>query len=83
VTLRRSYGSAREAETMRAALSADQGAFVRAKRAGRTLTFRVLAEAPASARATLEDLLACLAAAERTAGLTVGPHDRTGRRARR
>jgi hypothetical protein len=55
---------------LRAALSADQGRFVLAVRRGDELWFAVDAEGPRPARATLDDLLACLAAAERTAGVT-------------
>jgi hypothetical protein len=47
------------------ALAADQPEYVRAERDGPTLRFLVLAPSAASARATIEDLLACLQSAER------------------
>jgi hypothetical protein len=52
------------------ALAPDQGPFVRWERDGARLTFLVDADTPRSARATVEDLLACLGSAERTLGVT-------------
>jgi len=63
--VRRSCGSPAEAERFRVAVAADNPEYVRVTVEGSELVVRVAASAPASARATLEDLLACLGAAER------------------
>jgi len=49
------------------ALRADNPSFVSVEADGREIEVRLTARSAASARATLEDLLACLRAAERTA----------------
>jgi hypothetical protein len=69
VELERSYASEREAEEFRRALEADRPEYLETERVGRTLRFRVSAKGAASARSTLDDLLAALAAAERTRGI--------------
>lgn len=68
--MERTYGSAEEAERLARALAPDQGEFVRCERRGGTLLFEVESETPSTARATVEDLLACLGSAERAAGVT-------------
>ena len=68
--MERTYGSAEEAERLARALAPDQGEFVRCERRGAALAFEIEAESPATARATVEDLLACLGSAERAAGIT-------------
>lgn len=47
----------------------DQQGFVRARRSGRVVTFVIEADSVGSARATADDLLACLTAAERAAAV--------------
>ena len=59
----------REAESIARALAADRPAFLGTTVDGATLRIHLDAPSAESARATLEDLLACLAAAERTIGL--------------
>ncbi len=63
--VRRSCASAAEADRLRAAVAADNPPYVRVAVEGTELVVRVRASSAASARATLEDLLACLSAAER------------------
>jgi hypothetical protein len=65
--VRRACASAAEAERLRAAVAADDPAFVVVSVEGTTLVARVTAGSARSARATLDDLLACLGAAERAA----------------
>jgi hypothetical protein len=67
VDLRRTGRSAREAEALLAAIRADTPDFVALSTDGPTLRIRLAASSAGSARATLEDLLACLQAAERAA----------------
>jgi hypothetical protein len=69
VVVRRRCSDRREAEALRAAVVADNPAYVEVAAEDRDLVVRVSAASAASARTTLEDLLACLKAAERTAGL--------------
>jgi hypothetical protein len=57
-----------EAQRLRAAVAADNPSFVGIDVEGNDLVVRVRSDSPASARATLEDLLACLGAAERAGG---------------
>ena len=66
VELRRRCRTAAEAEALRAAVQVDTPEFVRLAVEGNDLTVGVTAASAASARATLEDLLACLRAAERS-----------------
>lgn len=68
--MRRTFASADEARTLERALAPDQGDFVRWERDGATLTFVVEADSAASARTTVEDLLACLGSAERARGIS-------------
>jgi hypothetical protein len=70
VTLRRRYRSPAEARRLAAALEADQPEDLRWHVRGRVLEFRFDATTPESARATGDDLLAYLSAADRTAHLT-------------
>jgi hypothetical protein len=63
--VRRVCASPTEAARLRAAVVADNPEYVRAEVDGADLVLRVAAPSAASARATLEDLLACLGAAER------------------
>jgi hypothetical protein len=65
VSLRRQYRSPAEARRLAAALEADQPGHLRWSVQGRVLTFDFTAATPESARATGDDLLACLSAAER------------------
>jgi hypothetical protein len=68
VTVRRACVSAAFAERLRAAVAADTPDYVAVTVAGSELRIRLTAPTAASARATLEDLLACLKAAEGAAG---------------
>ena len=70
VRLERRYARAEDAERLERALAPDQGTFVRCERDGVRLAFVVESESPAKARATVDDLLACLGSAERTLGIT-------------
>ncbi len=70
VVLGRRYASPEAAERLWRVLSADQAGFVATRRDGPELEFTVAARDARSARATIDDLLACLAAAERTLGIT-------------
>lgn len=67
MVVRRSCASVEEAHRLRAAVAVDNPAFVRVEVEGTSLVVRVVAASAASARATLDDLLACLHAAERAA----------------
>jgi hypothetical protein len=68
VVLRRRCGSAGEAERLRAAVAADNPPFVRVEVLGDELVVTVPPASAASVRSTVDDLLACLGAAERAAG---------------
>lgn len=63
--VRRSCAGPAEAARLRAAVAADNPPFVRVDVEGTDLVVRVSAASAASVRATLEDLLSCLSAAER------------------
>ena len=69
MTLHRRYPSAAFARRMAAALEADQPAHVQWVVRGSSIQFRFTGATPESARATGDDLLACLTAAEKTAEL--------------
>jgi transcription factor Pcc1 len=71
VTVRRRCRSPGAARSLRDAVSADTPEFVRLELDGSSLVVRLTAPSAASARATLDDLLACLAAAERATGTPV------------
>jgi hypothetical protein len=75
VSLRRRYGSPAEARRLGAALQADQPVHLTWRVRGRVLEFDFTAPTPESARATGDDLLACLSAAERTS--EISPKRRT------
>ncbi len=66
VVVRRACASPAEADRLRRAVAADNPAQVRVTVEGSDLVVRVAAAPAASVRATLDDLLSCLAAAERT-----------------
>jgi uncharacterized protein with PIN domain len=66
VVVRRTCRDRREAETLRAAVVADNPPYVTVTAEGHELVVRLTAPSAASARTTLEDLLACLKVAERT-----------------
>ncbi len=71
VELRRTCASAEEARRLAAAVAVDDPAHVTVVAEGDALLVRVEPASAGSVRATLDDLLACLAAAEaaaRTAG---------------
>jgi hypothetical protein len=65
VVLRRRCPDPGTADALRAAVAADNPEYVTVVRDGADLVIRVTTASPASARLTLEDLLACLSAAER------------------
>ncbi len=66
VLLRRRCADPAEAARLSSAVVADNPEYVRVSAEGPELVVRLTAPSAASARASLEDLLACLAAAERT-----------------
>jgi hypothetical protein len=70
VILRRQYRSPTDARRLAEALAADQPNHLTWRVRGRVLEFRFGASTPESARATGDDLMACLSAAERTAEIT-------------
>ncbi|HEV2317677.1 MAG TPA: KEOPS complex subunit Pcc1 [Thermoplasmata archaeon] len=77
VRLERTYASADAAQRLEKALRADAPPNLVAQVEGATLRFVLTSPTAASARATLEDLLACLAAAEKTLELgSTRPPDR-------
>lgn len=78
VVVRRACDSPAEAERLRRAVVADNPDHVRVHVEGSELVIHVAPAPAASARATLDDLLTCLAAAER-AGADTGaaPRART------
>ncbi len=65
VVVRRDCADAAEARALHGAVAADNPSFVEVSVQGRQLEIRVRATSAASARSTLEDLMACLQAAER------------------
>ncbi|MGA8276336.1 MAG: KEOPS complex subunit Pcc1 [Thermoplasmata archaeon] len=67
VVARRPCGDPASAERLRRVLAADTPPFVRLDVEGAELVIRTSAPSARSVRATLEDLLACVQAAERTA----------------
>jgi hypothetical protein len=73
VVVRRRCRDPREAEALRAAVVADNPSYVAVTAEGSELVVRLTAPSAASARTTLEDLLACLKVAERTAGAAGSP----------
>jgi hypothetical protein len=66
VVVRHHCLDAAEAIALRAAVAADNPPYVELSVDGADLEIRLTATSAASARTTLEDLLACLKAAERT-----------------
>jgi transcription factor Pcc1 len=66
--VRRACRSPQAARALRDAVIADTPDFVTLRVHGSYLTVRLKASSAASARATLDDLLACLGAAERATG---------------
>ncbi len=71
VVVRRACRSPRAARALRDAVRADTPDFVVLRADGASLTVRLTAPSASSARATLDDLLACLGAAERATGRPV------------
>ncbi len=69
VRLRRRCASPDEAERLRAAVVADNPSFVGVSTDGADLLVSVAAASASSVRATIDDLLACLGAAERAAAV--------------
>jgi hypothetical protein len=67
--LRRAYPSAEIAERIRRALAPDEPANLTSRVEGNRLVLVLSAPSAASARATMEDLLPCVATAERAHGL--------------
>lgn len=65
-TLRRHYDDAAELQAVRRALAPDHERFVVDRAQGSTLELEVEAASVGELRRTLDDLLACLSAAERT-----------------
>ena len=80
VRVKASCGSAEKARALQEAVAADTPEFVSLATDGATLTISLTARTPASARATLEDLMACLAAADRLPAPGGSAADRRGER---
>lgn len=78
MTLRRRCASAAEARRLAAAVEADQPPGLTWRVRARTLEFEFSAATPESARATGDDLLACLSAAERVGAVRVSRSGHTG-----
>jgi hypothetical protein len=78
VSLRRRYASPAEARRIARALEADRPEFLTTEVRGATLAFRLRPASPESARATLDDLLAAVAVAERVPGVTHRPRRASG-----
>lgn len=70
VELRREWPSAEVAERIARAVAADNPEYVEARAQGRTLHLRVRSTSAASARASVDDLLACVRAAESAVPVT-------------
>ncbi|MGP8072841.1 MAG: KEOPS complex subunit Pcc1 [Thermoplasmata archaeon] len=68
VRARRTYRSPEEAERLRRALAVDSPEYVTLAVEGRDLVLGTAATSASRARATMEDLIACLQVAERTPG---------------
>lgn len=66
VVVRRRCADPAEATALRMAVAVDNPSYVAMEVEGSELVVRLSATSASSARATLEDLLACLKAAERT-----------------
>ena len=66
VVVRRRCASPSEAEALRAAVAADNPSYVGVSVEGTDLVIRLDTASTASARTTLEDLIACLQVAERS-----------------
>jgi hypothetical protein len=64
--VRRTFSRPEDARALLDAVRADTPEFVRLSVEGRSLEIRLTARSAASARATCEDLFACLKVAERT-----------------
>lgn len=73
VALSRRYDDPRVAEMIAAAIEVDNPSQVEVRTVAESLEICVIAPSAASARATLEDLMACIQAAERTVGSGRGP----------
>lgn len=69
--LRIDYPDVGTAEAVLAAVSPDNGEYVRAELLKNTITFYMEAESAGSLRNTADDLLACIKAAEESSGLVV------------
>jgi hypothetical protein len=78
--VRRRCASAAEARALRDAVAADTPDFVTLRADGAALEVRLAARSAASARATLEDLFACLKAAERSIVIARSPAEEPGER---
>ena len=65
--LRLSFEDAATAEALAASVSLDDEGYIKTTRRGRTLTAEASADGPRSLLHTLDDYLACISVAERTA----------------
>ncbi len=61
-----SFDDAETAKAIAAAISLDDGGYIRTTRRGRTISAEATADAPLSLLHTLDDYLACVSVAERT-----------------
>ncbi len=78
-TLTLSFPDAAAAETVAASVALEDQGYIRTRRRGATITATAAADAPLSLLRTLDDYLACITVAERTAE-AARPRGRTRRR---
>jgi hypothetical protein len=78
-TLQLKFADARTAKAVAESVSLDDLGFVRTQRQGSTITAQATADSPLSLLHTLDDYLACISVAERTAE-AARPPARTRRR---
>ncbi len=80
-TLTLTFRDAATAKAVAASVSLDDEGYIRTTRRGATVTATAVAEAPLSLLHTLDDYLACVSVAERTAEAARSPARRPRRRA--
>lgn len=67
------YSGAKEAEAVYASLSPENSGFVESRLGGNTVVFSVSGNDASTVRATADDLLACVKAAESSLGILSAP----------
>jgi tRNA threonylcarbamoyladenosine modification (KEOPS) complex Pcc1 subunit len=71
--LRMEYDRKRTADAVYSAIGPDNEGYVRSELQGKTILFFVESETAGSMKNTVDDLLACVKAAEESSGLVPGP----------